>query len=84
MLQIERLSNYMTVSLKESYLQGTFLKFGPLKMLLTPCEQLNKLSCVGYTADVNIEVLARGTAGFSGKKYVVYVSTVHSSVSVRP
>ena len=27
-LQIERLSNYMTVSLKESYLQGTFLKFG--------------------------------------------------------
>lgn len=46
-------------------------------MLLRPREQLNKLSCVGYTADVNIEVLARGTAGFSGKKYV-------SSVSVRP
>lgn len=53
-------------------------------MLLTSREQLNKLSCVGYTADVNIEVLARGTAGFSGKKYVLCVSTVHSSVSVRP
>ena len=37
-------------------------------MLLRPREQLNKLSCVVYTADVNIEVLARGTAGFSGKK----------------
>ena len=49
-------------------------------MLLTPREQLNKLSCAGYTADVNIEVLARGTAGFSGRKYVVCVSTVHSSV----
>lgn len=53
-------------------------------MLLTPREQLKKLSCVGYTADVNIEVLARGTAGFSGRKYVVCVSTVHSSVSVLP